>query len=651
MTELRGRVQQFGLASVMRLGTELDRSGCLTISEAGMVGQVLFAPGRVVAASVGEERGQPALEFIALALAEGDFVYSDRVSPSIEPNLELTAHELQVELEELLARPKRQGSGPVLGAVPHVAQFQRESSDRQVVLNGSELATLLAVDGRRTTHEIVSSRDPVQALHTLTRLVEAGVIELDPPAAPVMAEPAIPIVPEPAIPVAAESAIPVVPVPAAPPPVKTPRRPSKIVRDVVQLAILTVLFVIALRGIVHSVHVQGQSMLPGLHDGQLLLVNRLAYLFGHPARGDVVVFQSPDASDSEFVKRVTGLPHENIRIAHGSVFVDGRLLDEPYTAPTSGIIDTQLADELSIRVPDDSYFVLGDNRSVSLDSRLGWFVRADQLIGQAWLSYWPLETWGLIAQPRVAEIPSGAPGVVQPPKLVADSTPEVVQPGLSVVGSTPETVAATATTVVVTPTTQPTVPAIRTLLSGSVKDQVGWPSDPNGTAWLDGDSYRLTARQPRRFVAVSAPLGGAYTDIFVSAAFHKIGGPPGGGYGIIVRDEASAPRTGMDQDGRFYVAEVGDRGEVGLWRREDDHWVEMLPWTRAEAVRPGGSINELTLRAVGQRLNFEVNGTEVATVVDAALQSGRVGAFVGGEFNDVVLDRFAVDQPPGAVQP
>src|SRR5262249_56234380 len=109
------------------------------------------------------------------------------------------AHELQVKLEELLARPIRQGSGPVLGAVPHVTQFHRESSDRQVVLNGSELATLLAVDGRRTTHDIVSSRDPVQALQTLTRLAEAGVIELDPPAAPVMAGPAVPNRPAPRV--------------------------------------------------------------------------------------------------------------------------------------------------------------------------------------------------------------------------------------------------------------------------------------------------------------------------------------------------------------------------------------------------------------------------------------------------------------------
>src|SRR5262249_26313162 len=151
-------------------------------------------------------------------------------------------------------------------------------------------------------------------------------------------------------------------------------------------------------------------------------------------------------------------------------------------------------------------------------------------------------------------------------------------------------------------------------------------------------SYRLTTRQARRFVAVSAPLDDAYADVFVSAAFHKVGGPPGGGYGIIVRDQTLERRTGLDQDGRFYLAEVGDRSEVGLWRREQDHWVELLPWTHTEAVHPGGTTNELTVRAVGQRLAFAVNRTEVAVLVDPALPSGRVGAFVGGDFNDVVLD-------------
>src|SRR5262249_23123159 len=152
------------------------------------------------------------------------------------------------------------GSGPVLRAVPRVAPFQHDSSNRQVVLNRSELATLLAVDGHRTTYEIVSGGEPVQALHTLTTLSDAGVIELKPSAPPAVE---ISKPPEPT-----EQAVP--PAPAMPG--KSARRRAALIREVAQLAVLTVLFTIALRGIVHSVHVQGQSMLPGLRDGQLLLV-------------------------------------------------------------------------------------------------------------------------------------------------------------------------------------------------------------------------------------------------------------------------------------------------------------------------------------------------------------------------------------------
>jgi hypothetical protein len=197
----------------------------------------------------------------------------------------------------------------------------------------------------------------------------------------------------------------------------------------------------------------------------------------------------------------------------------------------------------------------------------------------------------------------------------------------------------------------PTTPRI--LLDGRVKDQLGWPTDPSGFISFDGDSYRLVAGRPAQFVGVAAPIEGDLTDVFVSAAFHKIGGPPGGGYGIIVRDEGPGPRDGVNQGGRFYVAAVGDRGEFGIWRRDDNHWVDIVPWTPSAAVHLGGTTNELTLRAVGQRLTFLVNGIEMSMVevADAPLPRGRVGAFVGGDGNQVVLDRFTVQLPPTAVTP
>jgi hypothetical protein len=150
---------------------------------------------------------------------------------------------------------------------------------------------------------------------------------------------------------------------------------------------------------------------------------------------------------------------------------------------------------------------------------------------------------------------------------------------------------------------------------------------------------------------VSAPVAGALSDVVVTAVFHKTGGPPGGGYGIIVRDQGPGPRDGINQDGDFYVAETGDRGEVGIWRRNADHWVDLVPWTPSDVVHVGGTTNELMLRAQGSQLTFVVNGHEVASVSDATLQSGRVGAFVGGDFNEVRLDRFNVEILPVGVAP
>ena len=97
--------------------------------------------------------------------------------------------------------------------------------------------------------------------------------------------------------------------------------------------------------------------------------------------------------------------------------------------------------------------------------------------------------------------------------------------------------------------------------------------------------------------------------------------------------------------GRGIVLEAGDRGEVGIWRRESERWIELLPWTPSEAVRPGAAPNELTVRAIAQRLSFVVNGSEVASAADPTLPEGAVGVFVGGDLNEVVLERFVVEVP------
>ena len=133
--------------------------------------------------------------------------------------------------------------------------------------------------------------------------------------------------------------------------------------------------------------------------GQRLLVSRVAYWFGDPARGDIITFHPPyptSPSSKPYIKRVIGLPGETVEIKSGKVYINGELLNEPYIEARSFTYSMP-----AIVVPEDSYFVLGDNRNVSDDSHQ-WINNAnhwisiprDSIIGKAWLSIWPPSRWG-----------------------------------------------------------------------------------------------------------------------------------------------------------------------------------------------------------------------------------------------------------------
>jgi hypothetical protein len=176
-----------------------------------------------------------------------------------------------------------------------------------------------------------------------------------------------------------------------------------------------------------------------------------------------------------------------------------------------------------------------------------------------------------------------------------------------------------------------------------------WPDNPDGPAWFSGAGYRLYARTPGEFVALRAPTVGPVDDVVVSATFRKIGGPPGGGYGVIVRDQGVSAGNGVDQSGQFLVAAIGDRGDFGVWRRDGRQWIDLVPRTMSTSVREGGSPNELTVQVLAEQLRFDVNGTRVADVA-VRLQGGRVGIFVGGDENQVLIDRLTVQPLPSARQ-
>ncbi|HZS27763.1 MAG TPA: signal peptidase I [Candidatus Angelobacter sp.] len=140
------------------------------------------------------------------------------------------------------------------------------------------------------------------------------------------------------------------------------------------------------------VKVEGGSMEPGLEDQERIFINKLVYRFESIERGDIIVFRYPRDTRKSFIKRVIGIPGDRIRISYGHVYVNGEELPEPYVPP-----DYQDARSFSeIVVPNNAYFVLGDHRSMSNDSREFGPVMRSYVYGKAVFGYWPMEKLGVV---------------------------------------------------------------------------------------------------------------------------------------------------------------------------------------------------------------------------------------------------------------
>jgi signal peptidase I len=166
-------------------------------------------------------------------------------------------------------------------------------------------------------------------------------------------------------------------------------------RDLVVSVVIAVLIVLFLY---QPVHVEGTSMLPVLEDQDLLLINKFAYsgmgtLLGEEIhRGDVVVFRYPHDHSKSYIKRVIGLPGDDLRIDHGTVYVNNKALREPYV-PLKYEDDRSQPDMI---VPKGEYFVMGDHRSISSDSRDFGPVERDLIYGKAAFVYWPMDQAGVV---------------------------------------------------------------------------------------------------------------------------------------------------------------------------------------------------------------------------------------------------------------
>ncbi|MDY7040030.1 MAG: signal peptidase I [Chloroflexota bacterium] len=139
-----------------------------------------------------------------------------------------------------------------------------------------------------------------------------------------------------------------------------------------------------------ATQVYGQSMEPNLHHSQRLVVEKISYRFHGPRRGDVVVLKSSEHGSELLIKRVVGLPGERVEIHDGLVYIDGVPLAEPYlTQGTSGYKE-------AVVVPPLQVYVLGDNRGFSNDSRSFGPVSLENIVGRAWISYWPVDQIGFV---------------------------------------------------------------------------------------------------------------------------------------------------------------------------------------------------------------------------------------------------------------
>ncbi len=169
-------------------------------------------------------------------------------------------------------------------------------------------------------------------------------------------------------------------------------RVRSVVRELVETVLLTLLIYVLVRHFLfENYRVVGRSMDPTLEDEQYLVVSKLGYRLHEPQRGDIVVFHDPRNSDRKLIKRVIGLSEEALEIRQGQVFIDEQLLDEEYI-PSPGRYSVP-----PTLIPANHYFVLGDNRNNSSDSHNWGTLPRDNIVGKAWLSYWPPRTWGVVS--------------------------------------------------------------------------------------------------------------------------------------------------------------------------------------------------------------------------------------------------------------
>ena len=175
------------------------------------------------------------------------------------------------------------------------------------------------------------------------------------------------------------------------------RRSASLLREIVETMLLTALIVLLVNLATGRFRIEGNSMEPNLHDSEYVLIDKISYRLHPPERGDVIVFERP-GEERDYIKRVIGLPSDTVEVRAGQVWVNGVALDEPY-------LNQNTRTDMPARiVQPDYYFVMGDNRNNSSDSRSFGAIAADVIVGRAWLVYWPPTDWSVVQHHTYAAV-------------------------------------------------------------------------------------------------------------------------------------------------------------------------------------------------------------------------------------------------------
>ena len=169
---------------------------------------------------------------------------------------------------------------------------------------------------------------------------------------------------------------------------------------VIALSIFLVVYLFFMQP--HQVY--GQSMVPNFLDGEYVLTDKVAYKMRNPERGEVIVFHAPEAANCykgtgcDFIKRILALPGETIEVKNNGIYINSTKLDEPYIPDNYQTSPGEFIKNRRVVLGENEYFVMGDNRSYSSDSRVWGPITKEEIVGRAFYRYWPLKSIGKVVK-------------------------------------------------------------------------------------------------------------------------------------------------------------------------------------------------------------------------------------------------------------